>query len=87
LSNTRSQALVDLPQVVPAVQSDNEKKILNGFFNAFLHNEVSASTKRVLTKALKDPEITHAVLDDKKKEIQVAKLGALVLGSPDFQRR
>ena len=87
LSNNHSQATVDLAQVVPAVQSDDERKILSGFFKAFLQNQVSASTKRVLMKTLQDPEITHAALDDKNKEIQVAKLGALVLGSPDFQRR
>lgn len=87
LSNNRSQASVDLPQVVPAVQSSDEKKVLGGFFKAFLQNQVSASTRRVLLKRLKDPEITHASLDDRNKEIQVAKLGALVLGSPDFQKR
>ncbi len=87
LSNNRSQATVDLAQVVPAAQTNDEKRILNGFFRAFLQNQVSSSTRRVLMKRLKDPEITHAVLDDRNKEIQVAKLGALVLGSPDFQKR
>jgi hypothetical protein len=87
LSNTRSQATVDLGEVVPAVKSGDEKKILIGFFKAFLQNQVSSSTRKVLVKRLEDPEIIHAALDDRHKEIQVAKLGALVLGSPDFQRR
>jgi len=87
LGNNHSQASVDLPRVVPAVESSDEKKILGGFFKAFLQNQVSPSTRRVLLKRLNDPEITHAALDDRNKEIQVAKLGALVLGSPDFQKR
>lgn len=87
LSNERSQAQVDLAEVVPAVHSQNEKKILEGFFSAFLQGQVSPSTRKVLTKRLQDPELIHASLDDHQKDIQVEKLGALVLGSPDFQRR
>ena len=87
LLSNRAPASVDLAEVVPAINSSDEKKILVGFFKAFLQGQVSASTKKVLVKRLKDPEITHAVLDDRNKDIQVVKLGALVLGSPDFQRR
>ncbi len=87
LLSNRGPAKVDLVELVPAIDSTDEKKILTGFFKAFLQGQVSASTKRVLVNRLEDPEITHAVLDDKQKDIQVVKLGALVLGSPDFQRR
>ncbi|HTC20212.1 MAG TPA: DUF1800 family protein, partial [bacterium] len=90
LLSNHSPATVDLAEVIPAINSTDStdgKKILNGFFKAFLQGQVSASTRRVLVKRLADPEITHAVLDDRNKDIQVVKLGALVLGSPDFQRR
>jgi uncharacterized protein (DUF1800 family) len=90
LLSNHSPATVDLAEVIPAINftdSTDGKKILNGFFKAFLQGQVSASTRRVLVKRLADPEITHAVLDDRNKDIQVVKLGALVLGSPDFQRR
>jgi uncharacterized protein (DUF1800 family) len=87
LLSNRSPAKVDLAQVVPVVESTDGKKILDGFFKSFLQGQVSTSTRKVLVQKLEDPEITHAVLDDKRKEIQAVKLGALVLGSPDFQRR
>jgi hypothetical protein len=38
-------------------------------------------------KKLEDPELSHSMLDDRRKDFEAAQLGALVLGSPDFQRR
>ncbi len=79
---------VDLVKLDPALKSGEDgKKILNGFFKLFLRGQVSDNTRRVLMKKLEDPEVSHAMLDDKRKNFEAAQLGALVLGSPDFQRR
>jgi uncharacterized protein (DUF1800 family) len=86
LGNDHSPVTVDLAKVVPEMGA-GEKAILQDFLNAFLQGQVSTTTRQVLVRRLEDPEITHAVLDDKRRAIQVVKLGALVLGSPDFQRK
>jgi uncharacterized protein (DUF1800 family) len=84
----RSPARVNLTQMDPTLSSgDDGKKILRGFFQALLDGQVSANTQKVLYSKLNDPEISHAVLDDRQKNFEASQLGALVLGSPDFQRR
>ncbi len=83
-----SPAQVNLTALDPALSDGGDgKKILKGLFQAFLGGQVSANTQKVLFSKLKDPEISHAILDDKKKNFEASQLGALVLGSPDFQRR
>jgi hypothetical protein len=89
LSNRpHSPGTVDLVKLDSALKSgDDGKRILNGFFKVFLRGQVSDNTKKVLFGKLNDPEVSHAMLDDKKKNFEAAQLGALVLGSPDFQKR
>lgn len=89
LSNRpNSPAQVDLLKLDNELKSgDDGQKILNRYFRLFLRDQVSNNTRKVLMKKLDDPEISHAMLDDKKKTFEAAQLGALVLGSPDFQRR
>jgi uncharacterized protein (DUF1800 family) len=52
-----------------------------------LGGEVSAETRAVLDEALAEPSVLRAVLDDPAATPDVAKVAALVLGSPEFQRR
>src|SRR5258708_28773674 len=89
LSNRpNSPGKVDLSKLDPSLQSGNDgEKILNGYFRIFLKDQVSANTRDVLMKKLNDPDVSHSMLDDKRKDFEAAQLGALVLGSPDFQRR
>jgi hypothetical protein len=89
LSNRpHSPGIVDLVKLDSALKSGNDgKHILNGFFKVFLRGQVSDNTQKVLYEKLGDPEVSHAMLDDKKKNFEAAQLGALVLGSPDFQKR
>jgi uncharacterized protein (DUF1800 family) len=89
LSNRpNSSAGVDLLKLDNGLKSGNDgQAILRRFFKVFLKDQVSDNTRKVLMKKLKDPDISHAMLDDKKKNYEAAQLGALVLGSPDFQRR
>jgi len=53
-----------------------------------LHGEASARTRAVLAGQLESPEITRTTTYDRvAKDTDVEKLAALVLGSPEFQRR
>jgi uncharacterized protein (DUF1800 family) len=80
-----SPAPVNLTQLIPMGMDGQEE--LNALFKALLHGEVSPGTREVLEARLKDPEISHRILDDKRAEWQVGTMAALVLGSPEFQRR
>jgi hypothetical protein len=53
-----------------------------------LHGRAGAATREVLSAQLAAPVITRLTLDDRgPADTDVAKLAALVLGSPEFQRR
>jgi len=55
---------------------------------ALLHGEASAPTRAVLTAQLTNPEIRRQTPDDRgPADTDVEKLAALVIGSPEFQRR
>ena len=55
---------------------------------ALLHGEASAPTRAVLTAQLTNPEIRRQTSDDRgPADTDVEKLAALVIGSPEFQRR
>ena len=55
---------------------------------SLLHGEPSAQTRSVLTARLGDPEIRRQTADDRgPADTDVEKLAALVIGSPEFQRR
>src|SRR6267143_2218670 len=55
---------------------------------ALLHGEASAQTRAVLSAQLGNPEIRRQTPDDRgPANTDVAKLAALVIGSPEFQRR
>ncbi|HEV8675132.1 MAG TPA: DUF1800 domain-containing protein [Methylomirabilota bacterium] len=52
-----------------------------------LGGEVSDETRTVLREALAQPAVLRATLDDPVAAPDVAKIAALVLGCPEFQRR
>jgi len=53
-----------------------------------LHGAATPQTRTVLTAQLESPEITRTTGDDRvASDTDVEKLAALVLGSPEFQRR
>jgi uncharacterized protein (DUF1800 family) len=61
---------------------------LDRLLAALLHGEASAQTRAVLTAQLTNPEIRRQTPDDRgPANTDVAKLAALVIGSPEFQRR
>ena len=78
---------VDLDRLVGSVDRRRPEQVLDRLLVQILGRDVSEETRRTLADQLKDPEITRATADDRKGNTDVAKLAALILGSPEFQRR
>jgi uncharacterized protein (DUF1800 family) len=53
--------------------------------NALLNGEVSPATQKAIRLQLDDPQVAAHALDDPKRTLNT--MTALVIGSPDFQRR
>jgi len=62
--------------------------VLDRLLAVLLQGEASSQTRVVLAAHLESPEITRTTAYDRvAKDTDVEKLAALVLGSPEFQRR
>jgi hypothetical protein len=62
--------------------------VLDRLLAVVLHGEASPRTRGVLAAQIESSEITRITADDRvAKDTDVEKLAALVLGSPEFQRR
>jgi uncharacterized protein (DUF1800 family) len=62
--------------------------VLERLLAIVLHGQATAETRSVLTAQLGDPQIRRQTLDDRAPATpDVEKLAALVIGSPEFQRR
>ena len=78
----------DLAGLVSGADPGQPEVVLQRLLAALLHGRSSAETRAVLTAQLGLPEITRLTADDRgPANTDVAKLAALVLGSPEFQRR
>jgi uncharacterized protein (DUF1800 family) len=60
---------------------------LNRAIQLILGGDATQETKDTLEKQMDDPQILQATLDDKVKQVNVAMIAGLVLGSPEFQRK
>ncbi len=78
---------VDLDRLVGNVDRRSAEQVLDRLLVQILGRDVSADTRRTLGAQLNDPAITRATADDRDVNTDVAKLAALILGSPEFQRR
>jgi hypothetical protein len=79
---------VDLHRTLSGVDRSQPSQVLDRLLVALLHGEASPATRAILTRELDSPEITRVTRDDRSpKSTDVEKLAALVLGSPEFQRR
>jgi uncharacterized protein (DUF1800 family) len=79
---------VDLDGLVRGADRGEPEAVLAALLAALLHGEAGAATREVLAAQLALPEITRRTLDDRgRPDTDVAKLTALVLGAPEFQRR
>ncbi len=86
--NRLSGARVELAPFLQGVDRGRPAAVLDRIVSVVLHGEASASTRRVLASQLESPEIARATADDRgPRNTDVEKLTALVLGSPEFQRR
>jgi uncharacterized protein (DUF1800 family) len=71
-----------------AVDRAAPEATLDRLLASLLHGEPSAQTRSVLTAQLANPEIHRQTADDRgPADTDVEKLAALVIGSPEFQRR
>jgi uncharacterized protein (DUF1800 family) len=81
-------ARVDVAGFLTDADRRQPAQVLERLLAAVLHGEVSAQTRAVLAAQLESPEITRTTAYDRvAKDTDVEKLAALVLGSPEFQRR
>ena len=78
----------DVGRFVQGVDRGQPAAVLDRIVSVVLQGEISASTRQVLVSQLDSPEIVRATVDDRgPRNTDVEKLAALVLGSPEFQRR
>jgi uncharacterized protein (DUF1800 family) len=81
-------ARVDVAGFLANTDRTQPAQVLDRLLAVVLHGEASARTRAVLAAQLESPEITRTTTYDRvAKDTDVEKLAALVLGSPEFQRR
>ena len=81
-------AQVDLSPLIAGADRREPAQVLDRLLAAALHGEAGEHTRAVLAAQLASPEITRTTAYDRvPKDTDVEKLTALVLGSPEFQRR
>ena len=79
---------VDLARAVGAADRRRPERVLDMLLVSVLHGQATPETRAVLAAQLDNPEIIRATADDRgPANTDVEKLAALVLGSPEFQRR
>jgi uncharacterized protein (DUF1800 family) len=79
---------VDLSRAVGSADRRKPEQVLDALLRSVLQGQATSQTRSVLAAQLDDPEITRATRDDRgPADTDVEKLAALVLGSPEFQRR
>ncbi len=85
---------VDIARVVGADDRQKPGQILDALLGSLLQGQVRPETRAVLAAQLDNPELIRATPDDRilaagraPANADVDKLAALVLGSPEFQRR
>ena len=79
---------VDLPALVAGADPSSPGAVLDRLLAAIVTEQPGPGTRAVLTAHLGEPQITRLSPDDRgPANTDVAKLAALVIGSPEFQRR
>ena len=79
---------VGLPSLVAGADPRSPEAVLDRLLAALVADQAGPGTRAVLAAQLNDPQITRLSPDDRgPANTDVAKLAALVIGSPEFQRR
>jgi uncharacterized protein (DUF1800 family) len=86
-SNKVRGAQVDLTPLVGTDVMTNPQLALERVESEFIAGQISDSTRATLEKEMIEPRILGAKLDDPVKQVNVALITGLVLGSPEFQKR
>ncbi len=86
-SGREPRVAVDLTPLVAGADRGRPEAVLDRLVTALV-GPVSVETRAVLTRQLSHPQIARLTADDRvPADTDVPKLAALVLGSPEFQRR
>jgi uncharacterized protein (DUF1800 family) len=79
---------VDLARAVGSADRRRPELVLDGLLGSVLQGQATPQTRSVLAAQLDNPEIARPTSGDRgPATTDVEKLAALVLGSPEFQRR
>ena len=79
---------VELPALVADADPRSPEAVLDRLLVTLVADQAGSRTRAVLAAQLNDPQITRLSPDDRgPANTDVAKLAALVIGSPEFQRR
>ena len=79
---------VELAPLVAGADPRSPAAVLDRLLGVIVADQAAPETRAVLMAQLTDPQITRLSPDDRgAANTDVAKLAALVIGSPDFQRR
>jgi uncharacterized protein (DUF1800 family) len=79
---------VDLGKALVGMDRRRPEEVLDRLLAVILQRQVSPETRAVLAAQLDSPEMTRSTADDLGPgNTDVERLAALVLGSPEFQRR
>jgi hypothetical protein len=79
---------VDLGPLVAGADPRSPDAVLDRLLATLVGQDVNPETRALLAAQLASPQITRLTPDDRgPAQTDVAKLAALVLGSPEFQRR
>jgi uncharacterized protein (DUF1800 family) len=86
-SNKIRGAQVDVNSLLGSDIGDNRELALDRVETTFLAGQVSDSTRATLEKETMDPKILGPKIKDPDKQVNIALITGLVLGSPEFQKR
>jgi uncharacterized protein (DUF1800 family) len=79
---------VELAALVGGAEPSSPPAVLDRLLASIVADQLTRETRAVLTAQLTEPQITRLSPDDRgPANTDVAKLAALVIGSPEFQRR
>jgi hypothetical protein len=73
--------------IPPSLDPSDASAVLGILESRILEGGVSQGTHTTIRAQLEDPKISHRLLDDPQRSPDVALIEALLLGSPEFQRR
>jgi hypothetical protein len=80
-------AQVDLTPLVGTDVMTKPQLALERVEAEFIAGQVSDTTRATLEQQMQEPRILGAKLDDPVKQVNIALITGLVLGSPEFQKR